>query len=48
MLCAIMPSPAILNVTADSRLAFKVMLGTNTQAYSAPTKYYHYALCLNA
>jgi hypothetical protein len=35
MLCAIMPNTAMLNLTADSRLAFKVILGTNTLAYSA-------------
>ncbi len=48
MLCVLMPNASMLNLTADSRLAFKVMLVANTLAYSAMMKYGHHSLCLNA
>jgi hypothetical protein len=38
MLCVIMLGAAMLNLTADSRLAFKVMPWTNTLAYSATAR----------
>jgi len=43
-LCVIITSAAMLNLTADSRLAFKVMPVANALAYSATMKFGHYAL----
>ncbi len=44
MLCVIMLGAAMLNLTLDCKLAYKIMPVANALAYSAMMKYGHYAL----